>query len=139
MVVAAVAAAGCASAAPAGDGLPYGEETPEMAVQAFLEAAKREDYRGMARLFGTPEGPAERRFGRAEVEQRMFVLAALLVHERFGVRRSGFTEGPDRLRLVADMVGTRSGNVGVPFVVAFHRDRWFVEQVVTDRLTGRRR
>lgn len=139
LAAAAFLAAGCASGAPASDGLPYGEETPELAVQGFLEAAKRDDYRGMARLFGTVNGPAERRFGRTDVEQRMFVLAAFLKHERFGVRRSGLTEGPNRMRLLADMVGTRNGNVTVPFVVASYRDRWFVEQVITDPITGRGR
>ncbi|MFQ5679132.1 MAG: hypothetical protein ACE5HP_06705 [Gemmatimonadota bacterium] len=114
----------------------YGEESPEAVVETFLNAAKRDDYRTMVRLFGTTSGPAERRLGRTDVEQRMFVLAAFLEHQSFSVRRSGLTEGPGRLRLLADMVGTRNGNASVPIVVAEYRGRWFVEQVVTDPLTG---
>lgn len=114
---------------------PLGAATPEDAIQSFLNAAKRDDYRGMVRLFGSTGGPAERRLGRAEVEQRMFVLASLLEHDDYALRRSGLTEGPDQIRFLVDMTGTRNGAVTVPFIVASHAGRWYVQQVVTRPLT----
>ena len=131
------ALSGCASGGGRADpGELYGEESPEAAVQSFLDAVKRDNYQAMRRLFGTTSGPAEKRFGMIEVEQRMFVLAAFLEHDNFAVRRSGLTEGPNKVRLMARMVGTRNGDAIVPFIVAVYRNRWFVERVITDPLTG---
>lgn len=131
------ALSGCASGGGGADsGVLYGEESPEAAVQSFLDAVKRDNYQAMRRLFGTTSGPAEESFGKIEVEQRMFVLAAFLEHDNFAVRRSGLTEGPNKVRLMASMVGTRNGDAIVPFIVAVYRNRWFVEQVITDPLTG---
>ena len=131
---------GCASGGSPGSGgdeaAAYGAASPEDAVQSFLNAAKRDDYRAMSRLFGGTEGPAERRLGRTEAEQRMFVLASLLEHESYAMRRSGLTEGVGLLRFLVDMTGTRNGAVTVPVVVASHQGRWYVQQVVTRPLTG---
>lgn len=133
------ALAGCASAGGGGTGAeegPLGAATPEDAVQSFLNAANRDDYQGMSRLFGGTRGPAIQRLGRSEVEQRMFVLAALLGHRNYALRRSGLTEGPSEIRFLVDMTGTRSGNVTVPVIAGEHRGRWYVQQVVTGPLTG---
>jgi hypothetical protein len=40
------------------------------------------------------------------------------------------------MRILADLVGTRNGSVTVPIVAASNRGRWFVEQIVTDDLSG---
>lgn len=125
----------CASGGAPPAGAVYGSATAQQAVQDFLEAAKRDDYRTMGQLFGTENGPAEKKLGRTEVEQRMFVLAAFLEHRAFAVRRSGLTEGPNRIRFLADLAGTRNGDVTVPIIAVAHRDRWYVERVVTDPLT----
>lgn len=138
--LATVVLAGCASggSTPA-TGDAYGAADAEEVVKRFVEAVRVADHQAMARLFGTTDGPAERRLGRAEVEQRMFILAALMRHESHQVRPERLTEGPDELRFMVEMTGTRSGDVLVPIVVANHRDRWYVSQVVTDSFTGGRR
>ena len=119
------------------DDSAYGAMTPEMAVTGFLDAARTDEYRQMANLFGTADGPAERSMGRAEVEQRMFVLASILEHSGYELRRLNLTEEPGRARVFADMQGTRSGNVTVPFLTARNEGRWFVEQIETRPLTER--
>lgn len=133
--------AGCASGgtgasdgnvAAAGD---YGADDAEAAASAFVEAARMKDYRAMSRLFGTAEGPAERRLGQTEVERRMFVLASIMEHSSHRVRSSPLSEGPDQQRMMVDMTNTRSGDVSVPIIVVRSGDRWFVEQVVTEPLT----
>ena len=113
----------------------YGAASAETAVRACVEAAAEEDYRRMGRLFGTAEGPAERRMSRSELDQRMFILAALLDHQEAAVRRSPLTEGPDQVRFMVDLVGTRNGNVTVPFIAISSRGRWYVERVITEPLT----
>ena len=139
MLMVALAAVGCASgtggAAPTiGEG--YGALSAESAVGQFLDAVKRQDYQVMSRLFGTARGPAEDRFGRVEVEQRMFVLAGLLQHSSYALRPLPVAEAEGKSRYIADMVGTRYGNVSVPFIAVASQGRWFVEQIVTDVLGG---
>ncbi len=132
----AVALAGCASGGGLSEGLEvYGALSAESAVSQFLDAANRSEYRLMARLFGSADGPAERNLGRVEVDQRMFVLASLLRHTSYSLREMDIAmEGGGR-RVIADMVGTRNGTVSLPFSTASHEARWFVEQIFTDALT----
>ncbi len=131
--------AACASGGgnrPLSQSETYGALSAESAVSQFLDAAKRNDYRLMARLFGTREGPAERDLGRVEVEQRMFILASLLRHESYALRSVGISEAEGKQRILAEMTGTRNGAVRVPFVLVSSGGRWFVEQIVTDDLTS---
>lgn len=134
-----LATAGCASS---GGGAPttiegaYGALSAESAVGQFLDAAKRQDFQLMSRLFGTRSGPAEKSMGRVETEQRMYILASLLRHSSYSLRRMPVAEEENQQRIAADMVGTRSGNVVVPFLAANNNGRWFVEQIGTESLTG---
>jgi hypothetical protein len=114
----------------------YGALTAESAVGQFLDAAKRSDYQVMSRLFGTREGPANERNGRIETEQRMYILASLLRHSSYSLRRVPVAEADGQNRIAADMVGTRYGNVSVPFLTSNNKGRWFVEQIGTESLTG---
>jgi len=114
----------------------YGALSAESAIGQFLDAANRQDYQLMSHLFGTRDGPAVDRLGRVEVEQRMFVLAALLKHESYSMHPASVSEGEGRRRLAVDMVGTRNGDVTVPFIAAVDGGRWFVEQIETKALGG---
>lgn len=140
LAVTLVVTAACASGG-GGGGSPtiedaYGALSAESAVGQFLDAAKRNDYALMARLFGTTEGPAVERIGRVEVEQRMFVLASILRHQSYSLRRMSIAQEEGKQRIIAEMVGTRNGDATVPFVAASNRGRWFVEQIMTDDLSG---
>lgn len=135
-----IAAAACASGSGGGASPTiedaYGALSAESAVGQFLDAAKRNDYALMARLFGTTDGPAIERMGRVEVEQRMFVLASILRHQSYSLRPMGVSEAEGKRRVIAEMVGTRNGNATVPFVAASNQGRWFVEQIMTDDLSS---
>lgn len=136
-VVVATIFAGCASGgAGTSTGASSGAPAPEEAISRFLDAANRDDYQAMIRVFGTDEGPASRRLEASELEQRMFVLAAILEHRSYEVRRSNLREGPRHTRFMVDMRGTRSGDVSVPFIIAEWDGRYLVERIITDPLTG---
>lgn len=131
------ALAGCVSRAGAGAEVGtdlYGAESAEAAVGRFLDAARLRDYSAMARLFGTDEGPAERRWGRAETEQRMFVLASLLASRAWELRPNPVAGAGGASRWVVDLAGTRNGEVSVPFITVSDGNRWFVERIGTEGL-----
>lgn len=131
------AVTGAPSRGVADDGAAaFGAPSAGSAVAGFLDGARARDYAAMARLFGTERGPASRRWGRAETEQRMLVLAGLLSHGAYRLRPPAAGEEGGRARWVADLAGTRRGDVSVPFIVVPHRGRWFVEQILTEGLAG---
>ncbi|MYA34214.1 MAG: hypothetical protein F4164_15430 [Gemmatimonadales bacterium] len=137
MAAAAFALAGCASREGAGAEYGtdlYGAESAEAAVGRFLEAAKLRDHAAMARLFGTGDGPAERRWGRAETEQRMFVLAGLLAPSGYELRPNPVVGVGGASRWMVDLRGTRNGVVSVPFLIVSDGSRWFVERIGTEGL-----
>ena len=110
----------------------------ELAVRTFLDAASADDYPRMWRVFGTKDGPAVEQFGIPEIEARMIVLAQLLKNSGYHLRVANLASyGPDRVRYEAQLEGTRKGNVVIPILtVPAGRDRWFVEQLDMDALTG---
>ena len=137
MAVSGFALVGCASRGGAGAGYGadlYGAESAEAAIGRFLDAARLGDYPAMARLFGTDEGPAERRWGRAETEQRMFVLASLLAPRAWQLRPNPVAGGGGASRWMVDLTGTRNGDVSVPFIIVSDGNRWFVERIATEGL-----
>lgn len=130
---------GCASGGLSSDPSAYGAASADIAVRSFLDATADEDYARMGRLFGTRDGPAERKWGITDVEQRMVVMAKFLSHSSYEVRRRDLpATGEHRARFVAHLEGTRKGSVSVPVVaVQAESGRWFVEQVEMESLTGR--
>lgn len=92
----------------------------------------------MGAHFGTVDGPARKRLGIAEVEQRMIFLARLLRHSSYDLRVANLAQlGPDRVRYVARLEGTRRGDVLVPIVTVPARDgHWYVERLDVDALTA---
>lgn len=134
-VLAALSTAACGgslSSSPAS----YGAPSSEQAIRTFLEALDRQDYPVMARQFGTREGPAEKKWGTEEVEQRMLVLSGLLEHDAYSLRRARLTESrADRRRFMVTLDGTRYGTVTLPVVTARSGSgRWFVERIDTSSL-----
>ena len=137
--VLALALSGCASS---GGELPvdstYGAASAEDAVRLFLDAAQVQEYSRMRELFGTRDGPAERKWGVQDVEQRMIVLSGMLLHESYSLRplELGYL-GENQRSFVARITGTRYGTVTLPItMIQAKNGRWFVEQLGVESLTG---
>lgn len=139
VLVVLLAGTSCASGGHSlsGDPVNYGSPTAEMAVRRFLNGVNGRDYMAMGRQFGTRQGPAEARMGTTELEQRMVVLATLLQHREYSLRREDLAQlGPHRNRFVAVLDGTREGRVSLPVITArTETGRWFVERIEVDPLT----
>lgn len=138
LVLAALTAAACGGKQLTREASAYGAPTAEQAVRTFLDAAAAREYPRMGRMFGTRQGPAERRMDVTTVEQRMVVLSGLLQHEGYSLEPSRLTQpDPNRRRFSVDMKGTRQGDVSVPvFAVRSEAGRWFVERIDTGPLTA---
>jgi hypothetical protein len=130
--------AGCSAKSAGPSGSPYGASTSELAVRGFLDGANAEDYTRMMNLFGTASGPAVEQFGVTNVEQRMIFLSGVLKHQGYELEQANLAQlGPDRVRWVARMSGTRKGAVSIPVVtVQDGSGRWFVERLNLDALTA---
>lgn len=137
VAVGVVVACASAGAGLAGDPAEYGSPSARTAIERFLVGVAEQDYQAMGQQFGTRQGPAEKRLGITEVEQRMMVLAGLLQHRDYSVEEADLARtGPRRTRFVATLTGTRHGRVAVPIVaVAAEGGRWYVEKIDTDPLT----
>jgi hypothetical protein len=141
----AISLPGCASStsnagtSPSGQSAStmYGASGAEEAVRSFLDAAQALEYGQMRRLFGTQAGPAENEWGVQEVEQRMVVLAGMLLHSAYSLRplELGYLR-EDQRGFVATIIGTRYGNANVPITVVLADGRWYVEQLGVDSLVG---
>lgn len=116
----------------------YGAASAEDAVRGFLDAVQEQGYSRMRELFGTRDGPAERKWGVQDVEQRMIVLSGMLLHESYSLRplELGYL-GEHQRSFVARITGTRYGTVTLPITtIQAKSGRWFVEQLGMDSLTG---
>ncbi len=116
----------------------YGAASAEDAVRRFLDAAQEQEYSRMRELFGTRDGPAERKWGVKDVEQRMIVLSGMLLHQSYSLRplELGYI-GENQRSFVARITGTRYGTVTLPITtIQAKSGRWFVEQLGVDSLTG---
>lgn len=115
----------------------YGADTSEAAVRTFLDAAAADDYPSMWAVFGTEDGAAIERFGVRDIEARMIVLSQLLRNNGYEMRVENLASyGPDRVRYIVQLRGTRNGDVALPVLtVPDGSNRWFVEQFDMNRIT----
>jgi len=129
-----VAACG-GGARPAPVGSPGGP-APAAAVERFLRLAAEKNYQQMGYVFGTRQGPVMTRDPRREVEQRMAIIAEILVNDRFVIRREEPIPGRmgEAVTLTVDV--TRGGATSqVPFTVVRSGGYWLVENVMLERVT----
>jgi hypothetical protein len=116
-----------------------GGAAPAATVERFLTLAAASEYLEMGWVFGTDRGPVIRRDAPADVERRMFAIANVLQHERFAVRSQAPVPGRVGNAISLDVAITQQGReYVVPFtVVRGPGERWFVEQVRLEAITGR--
>lgn len=159
LVAAALALGGCATQQV----LPSGEVAsvaPILSVERFLQASNDRDLYGMARLFGTEEGPiietgstlgcAFKKMGSwiglgercqtiQDVELRMDAIARLIRHRDYTIVSEAPV--PGRVHPTSRIgVNLRLENTtveDVPFIVVQTGEgRWLVEQIGLQRITG---
>jgi len=143
--------------------LPSGEVAsvaPILSVERFLQATNDRDLHGMARLFGTEEGPiietgstlgcAFKKMGSwigigdrcqtiQDVELRMDAIARLLRHQNYTIVSESPVPGrvhpTSRIGVNLELDNTMVEDV--PFlVVQTGGGRWLVEQIGLEKVTG---
>ncbi len=129
--------AGCGARMAAPAGLPGAPAAPA-AVERFLHLAASRDYGGMGWVFGTADGPILARDDQGQVEQRMYALASILEHDGFVLGEGAPVPGRTGEAFRFDVtLSRRAASVQVPFIaVRGPQDRWFVEQLDVEALTG---
>ncbi len=117
---------GCASTP---SGLPAGAESADAAVRAFLAAARSNDMRGLATVWGNAESPVRDRAKPNEVEQRAMIIICHLRHEQatLGMPQTG--QGGRQLIPVDLTQGDLKGRTTFTAVQNAKTGRWFVEDV----------
>jgi len=132
-----------------------------LTVERFLEAANGQDLEGMARIFGTAEGPildTGSTFGCAfkkigswfgmsdacltyqEVELRMHAISQILQHEDYRIVSESDVPGRvDRTtRIGVDLVragGQQVADLGFLVVRAGGDGHWLIEEIELDKIT----
>lgn len=154
-----VLSSGCTRVVIQGPGGELAAVAPQMSVERFLQASNARDYAGMARLFGTPDGPiAEtgngfgcglkllvawlpgvsrcRRW--ADVELQMAAIAEVLRHQDYRIVSEAIQPGRSSLtnRIGVDLMRPGSVVRDVPFlVVRTSEGRWLVQEIDLERIT----
>jgi hypothetical protein len=129
--------AACGPSTPRPASSPGGASSAA-AIDQFLQLAKQKNYLQMGWVFGTAEGAVNERWPAPEVERRMYALASVLDYDSYIVGTGnpvpGRVGGAERFT-VRMRKGAR--NFEVPFtVVRGPGERWFVEQVDVESVTG---
>lgn len=103
---------------------------PEAAVRAFLNAVKANSLTGMAELWGTDKGPAARTMDEQEMDKRLSVIRAFLVHDRFEFQARNTMDAMGAEQRVLDVRLSRNGcQPVVPFTVVRWSGRWLVKDI----------
>jgi len=136
---------------------PVTSVAPQLSVERFLQASNDRDLAGMARLFGTYDGPIANTgstfgcffkkigslFGgrscvtQQEVEIRMAAISNILQHEDYQIVSEQQVAGRDHpaTQVSVDIVRDDATVRGVPFVVVRSADgQWLVENVDLQRV-----
>lgn len=110
---------------------------PGLSVERFLQAVNARDYESMASLFGTAEGPIQGE--RMDLEVRMDLMAQVLTHEDYRVASQTAVPGraTPTTRVGVDLTIGGRFIPNVEFlVVRSQGDRWLIEQVDLEAVTG---
>jgi hypothetical protein len=116
-----------------------GAQAPAEAVERFLRSAAAPDYLEMGWVFGTDKGPIIRRDPPRDVERRMYAVANIIQNEAYAIRTQAPVPGRIGTAMQVDVALIQRGReYVVPFtVVRGPGQRWFIEQIKLDAITGR--
>lgn len=119
---------------------PVSNVGSSLVVEQFMRAANAKDLDGMARLFGTKDGPVAGRWSQDEVEKRMFIISTELKHEDFTITAEQIVpgRGEDATKLTVKL-RKEGKEYNVPFtLVRYKNESWLVEQIGIDVITAPR-
>jgi hypothetical protein len=117
-----------ACAPPPPGGQLTGAQTPRLAVEQFLRAARAEDIQAMGVVWGSSRGPARDTMERTELERRGIILQCFVAHDSFRVVGETPGEGGRRVFGVVLVRGARSRQTSL-YTIAGPGGRWYVENV----------
>ena len=132
---------------------------PQLSVERFLQAVNARDYAGMARIFGTTDGPMGdtgssfgcfwKKIGAAfggsscrdwrDVELQMDALALILQHVDYQIVSEGGVAGRRQsvTRIGVDLTLPQNRVArDVTFVVVMSEGRWMVEMIDLEKVTS---
>lgn len=113
---------------------------PALVAERFLQAANVNDLGTMTELFGTKDRTIVQLDGRAQAEQRMYLLASVLRHNDFSVR--GQRAVPGRMMEATELMvelDQDGRSVVVPFLVVRRSSGgWIIENIDVTPITNRR-
>ena len=133
---------------------------PMLSVERFLQASNERDLDGMARLFGTVDGPiietggtfgcafkkmgswigiGDRCMTREEVELQMDLIAEILQHEDYTILSDSQVPGREHptTRIGVNLVVDGRDVSDVPFlVVRTDEGRWLVQEIDLEKVMG---
>lgn len=136
LVIAGAFAASTASALLAcGSGRTYPvPAAPEAAVRGFLDAVAANSLVALGELWGTSDGPAASYMDRDELEKRLTVIRAYLVHEEYEILPPGdaILDAPPGERIVQVRLSRHGCTPVIPFTLVQYRSGWLVKDVALE-------
>lgn len=104
--------------------------SPEQAIAGFLAAVQANSQVAMGELWGTSDGPAASRMSREELEKRLTVIRAYLVHDAYTVvPGDGSLPAEQGERIVQVRLERNGCTPVVPFTVVRYGRGWLVKAV----------
>lgn len=121
--------AACSSAAQrptgsSGDQI-VGAGSPRQAVEVFLGAAKAQDLRAMARIWGSRKGPARDVVDHSQLEKRELIMQCYVTHDTFNILSDAPGQNGSRVLAVALTRGQLTRQT-VFTAVQGPSDRWYI-------------
>lgn len=110
---------------------------PMLSVERFLQAANSRNYRAMADLFGTYQGPVD--YDRRTVEREMELISEILQHQDYELVSDRVAPGREH---PTNRVGVNIRKDGrlIPdvafMVVQSEGGAWLVEEIDLEKVTG---
>lgn len=114
---------------------------PSLIVEQFMRAVNAKNWQGMARIFGTKNGPEITTNSNRDVvalaEKRMSLIGEILRHEDFEVTSEQTVPGrTDYATRLVVKVRRNGRDYNVPFILVRHGESsWLIEEIGIDVIT----
>ena len=126
LLISILACAACAGKRTDAGNLP---SDPAAAVREFLTAVKANDLTAMGDVWGSSRGPANTWMKNDELQKRLTVMRAVLVHDSFAIDPGTFPGNASEERVVRVRLTRGNCTPVVPFTAREYRGRWIVSAI----------